>query len=428
MRGVDLAYIGRAEEGVAQLRQALQRAEDIGDHWGLDRVYINFTDTLTMLGRLRESARLGQTGLEAMRRYGVYSPVLVSNLIEVLHASGDWDEAERLSAAALRGVTSSFPYALFIVRALVEVDRGEFDAARTHFEAAEVTLREDRGLGLYDGWLADLALWEHRWTEAIAAIEKGLAYARQREAAQIRVQVCAKGLRTQAELAAIARARRDADGLRDRLNRAQELLAIARSAAAEAAAITPNAGGWLALCEAEYMRTRGRGATGGLGRKQPRPGTSSSDRPSPPTAGGGKPRRSSRPVRPAPRRARRSGKLTPSPLGSGRSRCCASSSGSQSAGPRSLVTRSGHARRAGEPRGRPRADAARGQGPDPRLPRLHQPRDRGRARNQRQDRQRPRLAHPPQARRAQPTRSRGHRPSPRPTRHRAAVASHGRVP
>ena len=257
VRGVDLAYLGRADEGLAELRRALQRAEELGDHWGLDRVYINFTDTLTMLGRPRESARVGQTGLEAMRRYGIHSPVLVANVIEALHASGDLDEAERLSAAALRGVTSSFPYALFIVRALVEIDRGEFDAARAHFEAADATLREDRGLGLYDGWLADLALWEHRWTDADAAIEQGLAYARQPEAAQIRVQVCAKGLRAQAELAALARARRNPDAVRTWLSRARTLIGVARQAAAEASAITPNAGGWLALAEAEYERVRG---------------------------------------------------------------------------------------------------------------------------------------------------------------------------
>jgi hypothetical protein len=191
-----------------------------------------------------------------MRRCGIHSPLLISNLIEALLASGDWDEAERLSASALRGVTSSFPYTLFIVRALVEVERGEFDAARAHFEAADLTLREDRGHGLYDSWLADLALWEHRWADADAAVEKGLAYARQREAAQIRVQVCAKGLRTQAELAALARARRDGDALRDRLGRARTLLAIARRAAGEASAITPNAAGWLALAESEYIRTR----------------------------------------------------------------------------------------------------------------------------------------------------------------------------
>ena len=256
VRGVGLAYLGRADEGVAELHRALQRAEEVGDHWGLDRVYINFTDTLTMLGRLRESARLGQTGLETMRRYGIHSPVLVANLIEALHACGDWDEAERVSAAELRGVGTSFPYALFIVRALVEIDRGEFDSARAHLEVAEVTLREDRGLGVYDGWLADLALWEHRWADADAAIEQGLAYARRPEAAQIRVQVCAKGLRTQAELAALARARRDGDALGDRLGRARTLLSIARRAADEASAVAPNAAGWLALAEAEYTRTR----------------------------------------------------------------------------------------------------------------------------------------------------------------------------
>ena len=100
--GGDLAYLGRGEEGLAHFRQALQLAEEIGDRIGLERAYVNFTDALTMLGRPRESARLAQAGLEAMRRYGIDSALLVSNQIEALLAIGDWDEAERLSAAALR--------------------------------------------------------------------------------------------------------------------------------------------------------------------------------------------------------------------------------------------------------------------------------------------------------------------------------------
>ena len=76
-------------------------------------------------------------------------------------------------------------------------------------------------------------------------------------AAQIRVWLCAKGLRAQAELAALARARRDAGAVRDRLGRARGLLAAARRAAAEAAAVTPHAAGWLAVAEAEYVRARG---------------------------------------------------------------------------------------------------------------------------------------------------------------------------
>jgi DNA-binding CsgD family transcriptional regulator len=254
--GIDLSYLGRGNEGLVRFHQAVQLAEEIADHWGLERAYINLTDALTMVGRPRESAHVGQAGLEALRRYGIESPLLVSNQIEALLAIGAWDEADALSAAALRTMASSFPYSLLIVRALVETGRGELDAARAHFEAAAVTLRKDRGLGLYDAWLADLALWQRRWTDADAAVDEGLTQARQPEAAQIRVQVCARGLRAQAELAALARARRDTDGLRDRLDRAEMLLAVARDAAAAASAITPNAAGWLALCEAEYIRAR----------------------------------------------------------------------------------------------------------------------------------------------------------------------------
>jgi DNA-binding CsgD family transcriptional regulator/tetratricopeptide (TPR) repeat protein len=254
--GGDLAYLGRGEEGLAHFRQALQLAGEIGDLMGLQRAFENLTDALTMLGRPRESARLAQSGLEAMRRYGIESVLLVANQIEALLAIGDWDEAERLSAAALRRITSSYPHWLLIMRADVEIGRGVFGAARAHLEAASATLREDRVVGLYDGYLADLALWERRWTDADAAIQEGLARARHREAAQIRVQLCAKGLRAQAELAALARARRDADALRDRLGRARTLLTAARRAAAEASAITPNADGWRALAEAEHERAR----------------------------------------------------------------------------------------------------------------------------------------------------------------------------
>ncbi len=159
--------------------------------------------------------------------------------------------------AALRAITANFPYMLLMLRADLELGRGDFGAARAHLDAALATLREDRGQGIYDVYLAELALWERRWTDADQAVRDGLASARSRQAAQLRVWFCAKGLRAQAELAALARARRDADAVRTWLARAGKLIAVARRAAAEAAAVTPNAAGWLALAEAEYERAHG---------------------------------------------------------------------------------------------------------------------------------------------------------------------------
>ncbi len=212
--GSNLAYLGRGDEGLARLSQAVQVAGKGDDPMALQRAYISLTDVLTMLGRPRESAGVAEAGLEAMRDYGVDNTVLVANQIEALLAIGDWDEADQISAAALRAITASYPYMILIIRADVEIGRGDFDAARAHLQAASITLREDRGLGLYDGYLAELALWEHRWADAGQAIDDGLAQARSSEAAQIRVQLCAKGLRAQAELAALARVRRDASTLR----------------------------------------------------------------------------------------------------------------------------------------------------------------------------------------------------------------------
>jgi DNA-binding CsgD family transcriptional regulator/tetratricopeptide (TPR) repeat protein len=255
--GSDLAYLGRGEEGLDRLREAVRLAGETGDPMALQRAYVTLTDVLTMLGRPGESARLAAEGLAAVRRYGADATVLVANQVEALLAVGDWDEAERVSVTALRTLNASYSYMALIIRADVEIGRGQFDAARAHLDAARATLREDRGLGLYDAYRAELALWERRWADAAQAIDDGLTQARSQEAAQIRVLLCAKGLRAQAELAALARARRDENALRGRLDRVRELLTAARRAAADAAPITPNTAGWHLLARAEHDRARG---------------------------------------------------------------------------------------------------------------------------------------------------------------------------
>jgi DNA-binding CsgD family transcriptional regulator len=254
--GGDLAYLGRTEEGLAFFEEARQRAEEVGDLLGLQRVYTNLTDALTMLGRPRESVRVAEAGLVLCRRYSLDETTVFANHLEALLAIGDWDRADELSAAGMRRITANFPYMLRILRADVETGRGELDAARRHLDEARETLRDPRGLAVYAGYVAELALWERRWTEAEAAVEDGLARVRSRETAQIRLPLQAKGLRALAELAALARARRDPGAAREHLGRAAALLEAAREDAADATHVTPNAAAWHALAEAEHERAR----------------------------------------------------------------------------------------------------------------------------------------------------------------------------
>jgi DNA-binding CsgD family transcriptional regulator/tetratricopeptide (TPR) repeat protein len=255
--GTDLAYLGRGDEGLAALRLARQLAEQRQDPEGLERAYIALTDVLMMTGRPRESARVAEAALDAIHRYGGDHSTLVANLIEPLVASGEWDKADRVSAAAVRAITANYPHMRLIARGELETGRGDFDAARAHLDAARATLHSDRDLATYDAFIAELALWERRWTDAEAAVRDGVARTYSGDMAQIRVWLCAKGLRALAELAALARARHDADAARDHLGRARTLLAAARDAEAEASPVTPNAGGWRALAEGEYERARG---------------------------------------------------------------------------------------------------------------------------------------------------------------------------
>ena len=113
-------------------------------------------------------------------------------------------------------------------------------------------------LGLYDAYLADLALWERRWTDADAAIDEGLARgtpARGRADPRpaVRQGTARTGGAGSARTRPPRRRRASATGSTAR----GSCSTVARRAAAEASAITPNADGWLALAEAEYERARG---------------------------------------------------------------------------------------------------------------------------------------------------------------------------
>jgi DNA-binding CsgD family transcriptional regulator/tetratricopeptide (TPR) repeat protein len=252
--GCDLAYLGDSDQGLRELHLAIELAEATGDRVGLHRAYVHLTDCLTMLGRPTEAARTAKQALVLLRGYGIHSSVLLSNRIEALLIIGHWDAADTESAAALRSITGSFPYMLLMNRADLEMGRGDLEAARTHLDLARATLREDHGLGVYEVYQAELALWQRTWKDAVLLVNDALVRAPGLERAQLRVWFCAKGLRALAELAALCSARRDARGVRAWRQDADRLLTIADDAARQSAPVTPNAAAWHALARAEHQR------------------------------------------------------------------------------------------------------------------------------------------------------------------------------
>jgi DNA-binding NarL/FixJ family response regulator len=258
--GVDLAYLGRTEEGLGCLWEALRLAEDSGSPQDLGRAYIFLTDVLTMLGRPRESIQVAATGIALARKHGTEhggDMPLVVNLMEALFDLGEWQEADRVGTAAIRAGGAQWQNWRLVQRATLDIGRGDFDRAHADLQAALATVHHDkRGLAAFDSARAELALWERRWDDAEHAAGDGLQRLPAQEAALLRVQLCAQDLRAQAELAALARARRDGEALTDRLQRAGQLLTVAREAAIEAAAVTPTAAAWRAVAEAEYDRAR----------------------------------------------------------------------------------------------------------------------------------------------------------------------------
>ncbi len=323
--GGDLAYLGHGEEGLTHFRQALRLAEEIDDRWGLDRAYTNLTDALTMLGRPVESARLAQTGLKVLRRYGIHSTLLIANTIEAQFVIGEWDEADTLSAAALRGNTANYPYVLLMLRADLEVGRGDFDAARAHFDAALATLREDRRLGIYDVSLAELALWERRWTDATRRWGTAWSWRAHprppNSACGSARRGCVLKRSWQRSPAPAATPTPSVPGSPGHAGSSRSL--DTPQPRPQRSRRTPVAGSRLPR---PSISAPGASSGPSHGRRQPRPGSGSSDRPLWRTVAGVRPRRSSSRVRPAPRRACRYERPMPSRLASEQRRCAASSS------------------------------------------------------------------------------------------------------
>jgi DNA-binding CsgD family transcriptional regulator/tetratricopeptide (TPR) repeat protein len=258
--GAALGYLGEPDAGLAELAAARRLATQAGDVILALRTIVYHSDVLLATGRLDQAATVALDGLDQARRLGLarsYGPVLAANATEALVALGRWEQAERVSRQALETAPSdAVSVHLPLARAALELGLGDLDAAQARLQAvrrllpAPIPVAERAGL-LFAG-LAELAVWrgdldqaKQLVTQAVPQVEANPRYA---------ASIYALGLRVEADLAELARARHPGQPAHDDATATTLLQRLDQAAAGQAAAGLPELAAWHVLGLAERTR------------------------------------------------------------------------------------------------------------------------------------------------------------------------------
>jgi DNA-binding CsgD family transcriptional regulator len=210
--GQCLVALGDRSAGLEQLRRARSIAAEIGDDELLSHAAVALSDSLWRDGQLEQAIEVALDGAEVSRRAGIdmRERYCKLNAAEAAHELGRWDLVERISsellALDLSGMTLAFAH--HVAGALARA-RGDLDGAAAHIAAQRNALGVDQtpaeNYVLEDE--AELALWQGRPDAAGRAACQGMRL--EGEDALRLLLMATLGVRAQADLAELARARRD---------------------------------------------------------------------------------------------------------------------------------------------------------------------------------------------------------------------------
>jgi len=259
-----LVDLGEVDAGLAELEEARRLATKSGDVVLPLRAIVDQSDALVATGRLDQAATVALAGLDLARRHGLAhfnGPLLATNAAQALVALGRWDQAEQVTREVLETTPSDVASAgLPLIRATLELARGDFDRARARLQAVQrqfpASSPEAQKAGPLFAGLAELALWHGDLDQAKRLVAQAipLVEANPRYAAPI----YALGLRAEADRAELARARHHGRPAADDGTAAALLDLLDQAAAGPAAAGLPDLAAWHALGLAERIRQNGR--------------------------------------------------------------------------------------------------------------------------------------------------------------------------
>jgi len=265
-RSQDRVHDGEIEPALADLDDALRIAEEVVNLDDIGRAYGNRIDVFDVAGRLDEGVALAHEAFAIARHLGLlafFGAHFLCNAANQLYRLGRWDESE----TAVRQAEEIDPMGINAI--LIQELLGRLAMALGRFEEAGRALRGVRPLAVQaaDGQviepvhasLAELELWERRPAEAAGVIAAGLATLE--HSPDIRhMELYAIGIRAQADLAELARARQSVADAESAISAGRELLDVVRqrhASAAQRPALEPQSVAWMALCDAEWSRVEG---------------------------------------------------------------------------------------------------------------------------------------------------------------------------
>ena len=257
--GLVLAFLGEPVEGEARLRSALERAHTSGSADDVARGYINLGELLRLRGDHAGALQVmidGDAFATGAGMRGSFGQFMFVNGADDLLRLGRWDDVgERLGRAERTslGLTSEAMYRA--IAAQLHALRGEVDAARRHLE---------RALAIADGLPSEFVTPIHTAGAVLALVERDPDRARRHVDAGLAdlgeldplytPPLLTSGIRAEAELAALARARRRAADADRALSRADRLAADTDRIVEARPAAPPDALAHQALAHAEVAR------------------------------------------------------------------------------------------------------------------------------------------------------------------------------
>jgi DNA-binding CsgD family transcriptional regulator/tetratricopeptide (TPR) repeat protein len=218
---------GKVDDGFRLLARARSIPEASRDAWAVLTLAICETVALFNLGKLEEATRVGLHGIEDARQAGLGSnflaTVLLANAFELLHVRGRTAEAAALIDPHTMGPLDRDNALLYECRAVVDLLRGEVDAAAQRLQQIDLPASLDFARE-HAQLIAEVALWAGRPQEGLDEVQRLLGRLEGTHWVIDCGWLLAVGARACADLAERARAQRDDHAVRMALAAAESLV------------------------------------------------------------------------------------------------------------------------------------------------------------------------------------------------------------